>query len=1224
MASVLVDKNSWQKAADCLLQALLIGTAPRDDVDHVRLLGQCIMRADDRLVRGLGDYLVTAVDGSGRQLAAKLAALVLKDDSASMAAALACDLTTLRSTSLGARIFIPEKPKPQIQAAPPSPPTRGRSGSRQGKVSAFYTDRGFGFLVDDTTGSTWYFHASVVIDDDELLSSLQQGVVRQYVIFEGSSEVLSGRYPAAKLVRSTALNDESVVERPYRAPLPLRLAAVPKDKTPYSRAKRAEQLDRLDEAESLFREEIARKGIHFKSAIKDLSTLLNRRGQPELAIQLLEEHRTSFSSDELTSLEQLTTNFLLKARRFDDAAARLSRLARQETRPMQRLALLRQEAYCLFAAGQLDEALRKLDALVQTHPRDNATLLLAEKVRQAKAAGILPSEATRFAEEIAEGDETLASLAMALSSLARRHLDTCDLRGLDARTKESRDFSSQDFQQLERMLDGLKGRRPRERADYLLTLAALCELSPEAAGNRSLHQLLRRHFSALEEAFLVEGAHVDVVRCFAVESLALSPVKVVDERDAHQIEAAWVLLLGTYCSSNIEPSSLLKPEQGQRVPTILKALAKRPDDWRRFTQDARYYRLRAASAFVQLEPAIRSTGGLTAISNDVDPERARLREDDDAFATLALDAVSADRLRKAREALAQRVPHARFDLDRARLTDCVKLLGDAADYALERHFRERETRYLRLETDSDRLLQEIERFPTHLSIERLAPALRSMRELWKLDFARTETAKPSLELRNVLDSDFYVVSDGAVALRLLLTSHDESTAPVEAIDLLATRGELCHSPEPLHGGQSREFELFVRPTEAQVRDGAFTVDVTVQYRTRSGAMDHSAPQPLAVRLGSGAFTEIPNAYSRYSGGSPVEDERMFFGRTDLVERIRTHLCKGEPGQCFVLYGQKRSGKSSVLKRVEQRLSPDVVFAALSAGTLSPSNLWGSFARLLVQEIAYCLEDRSLVKPDHWPSSQEVDARPIELVRDLMRFLRKSGYRVVIAVDEFTYVYEAAPSDAEAFMRGWKALLEAKAFSALLVGQDTMPRFKQAFPNEFGVTHDERISYLSEEEAARMASEPISLDGASRYRGQALSKLIGLTAGSPFFLQIACDRLVRHLNARRASFITEADIDQVAGSLSHGADALPPEKFDALVTAAGERVATIPKETLWQIVARVASESLHSGWCYRTALAELPRNKEAIKDLVDREILATEGERVRLRVGLFSTWLRANQ
>ena len=707
----------------------------------------------------------------------------------------------------------------------------------------------------------------------------------------------------------------------------------------------------------------------------------------------------------------------------------------------------------------------------------------------------------------------------------------------------------------------------------------------------------------------------------------LCPIRLEMGREAQtSFEAAWVLLLGTYLSNTVEPSELLQPDTGKRLPNILNLLTARPDDWRRFVNDAAFYQIRAPSAYNHFTSLCEAYPDLKLTQQYQSTERLRLREIENALKCVSSDALSADGLRRAKEAVARQMVVARFELDRKRLADLVKLLGDASDYALERHFRERETKFLRLEADISRHIEELQRHPTHLSIERLLPILVSLLDLLKADFSRAETAKPSLELRNVLDSDFYVVNDGTVALRLLLVSKDESSPPIEAIGLVLEHGhgDPCHSPDPLHGGQTREIELAIKPSENQIDDGAFSVQVAVEYRNRKGNTEKSQSFSLAVRLGEQSFAEIPNPYGRYSGGSPVEDEEMFFGRVALIDRVVRYLSSGSMGQCFVLYGQKRSGKSSVLKQVEKRLGKSVLFAPMSAGTFSPGNLWGSFARLLLQELTFRLEDAGVDIPENWPSRSDVNASPLETIRDVARGLTKRGYQVVVAIDEFTYIFENVHGDMEMFMRGWKALLEARTFNALLVGQDTMPRFKQTFPNEFGVTHDERITYLDEEEAAVLASKPILLDGASRYRGQALHRLFDLTAGSPFFLQIACDRLVRHLNSRKAAFVTEADIDQVARTLTVGGEALPPERFDALVTAAGEKVATVPRDDLWRVLARVARESLHSGWCYRDVLTELPRSLEALKDLIDREILAVEGERVSIRVGLFAAWLRANQ
>jgi hypothetical protein len=204
------------------------------------------------------------------------------------------------------------------------------------------------------------------------------------------------------------------------------------------------------------------------------------------------------------------------------------------------------------------------------------------------------------------------------------------------------------------------------------------------------------------------------------------------------------------------------------------------------------------------------------------------------------------------------------------------------------------------------------------------------------------------------------------------------------------------------------------------------------------------------------------------------------------------------------------------------------------------------------------------------------------------------------------------------MRQWKSLLESRTFDAVLVGQDTMPRFKEAYPNEFGVTHDERISYLSAEEARALAENPIMMASESRYKGASLDRLISLTAGSAFYLQIFCDRLVQHLNRNRLAFITESVIGDVLGQLTIGPAALPMDKFDPLITAAGESVALAPKERYLALLTRVA---LNPSITSQEVDAE---DAELVRDLFAREVLERDASgRLRIRVGLFAEWLRAN-
>src|SRR5690348_17985593 len=72
----------------------------------------------------------------------------------------------------------------------------------------------------------------------------------------------------------------------------------------------------------------------------------------------------------------------------------------------------------------------------------------------------------------------------------------------------------------------------------------------------------------------------------------------------------------------------------------------------------------------------------------------------------------------------------------------------------------------------------------------------------------------------------------------------------------------------------------------------------------------------------------------------------------------------------------------------------------------------------------------------------------------------------------------------------------------------------AFPYTTLFRSDERISYLSGDEARALAEDPIMMGGESRSKGASLDRLISLTAGSPFYLQIFCDRLVQDRKSTR--------------------------------------------------------------------------------------------------------------
>jgi hypothetical protein len=484
---------------------------------------------------------------------------------------------------------------------------------------------------------------------------------------------------------------------------------------------------------------------------------------------------------------------------------------------------------------------------------------------------------------------------------------------------------------------------------------------------------------------------------------------------------------------------------------------------------------------------------------------------------------------------------------------------------------------------------------------------------------------------------FYVGDDQTFLLTVSI-GLPAGDAPVESVQLV-----LAHTPDlrthgqtgflqTLRPGETRELVQRLKVSDLALGVGEATLSLSLRFRRASGQFAESPARTVVAALEPARrFVSVANPYSRYSGGTPVEEQKMFFGRQELLERVYSDVTSGPLGQCFVLYGQKRSGKSSVLRQLAKRLRPPNLAIYLSLGTIDTAKAERSFVQACIDSLYERLVhdfDMTDIMEQHWPREFQVESSPIESfrrsVRASTRLLEaRKGWREVrpiFLIDEFTYVYEYIREGllTPAFMRQWKSLLESRTFDAVLVGQDTMPRFKEAYPNEFGVTHDERISYLSEEEARALAENPITMGSESRYKGASLDRLISLTAGSAFYLQIFCDRLVQHLNRNRLAFITESVVGDVLGQLTIGPAALPMDKFDPLITAAGESVALAPKERYLALLTRVA---LNPSITSQEVEAE---DAEVVRDLFAREVLDRDASgRLRIRVGLFAEWLRAN-
>ena len=276
---------------------------------------------------------------------------------------------------------------------------------------------------------------------------------------------------------------------------------------------------------------------------------------------------------------------------------------------------------------------------------------------------------------------------------------------------------------------------------------------------------------------------------------------------------------------------------------------------------------------------------------------------------------------------------------------------------------------------------------------------------------------------------------------------------------------------------------------------------------------------------SGEFQFIPNPYvvgTPLKSGSP-----LFFGRDDIVKFIQDNLTASHRNN-LVLIGQRRTGKTSLLKQLPARLGDDTLPVYLDGQTLGLDPGMSNFFLNLATEIAFALEDRGFdIENPELASFQASPANTFEhsflpQVRQLI------GMRhLLIMFDEFEELETAVKrGNLEPSVFGFlRHLIQHEPdLSVIFCGTHRLEQLAADYWSVlFNISLYQHIAFLQKEEALRLIQEPVSSYG-MRYDDLALDKIWRVTAGHPYFLQLLCHSLVNHHNKSTRNYVTIADVN----------------------------------------------------------------------------------------------------
>ena len=267
----------------------------------------------------------------------------------------------------------------------------------------------------------------------------------------------------------------------------------------------------------------------------------------------------------------------------------------------------------------------------------------------------------------------------------------------------------------------------------------------------------------------------------------------------------------------------------------------------------------------------------------------------------------------------------------------------------------------------------------------------------------------------------------------------------------------------------------------------------------------------------------------YIAGAPVTESSMFFGREEVFGWIERSLAGKYVDHILVLHGQRRVGKTSVLKQIPNFLGDQYiqVFFDLQGRTNTTLDrfLWWvarEIARTLTREHGF-----EVPRPDRKAFSEDTES----LIDDFLPALQpKLGEKILLLTfDEFDTlaredIQETLAKPLIAYLRRLMDLDGLNFIFSIGSSGNKLENMQASYTDFFKAALYRKISFLDKKNCQRLITKPV--EEVIEYGRRAVSRIYEITAGHPYFTQLMCHELFSLCQKTGERKITDDDVKSV--------------------------------------------------------------------------------------------------
>ncbi|HEY0404520.1 MAG TPA: TGS domain-containing protein [Pyrinomonadaceae bacterium] len=291
-----------------------------------------------------------------------------------------------------------------------------------------------------------------------------------------------------------------------------------------------------------------------------------------------------------------------------------------------------------------------------------------------------------------------------------------------------------------------------------------------------------------------------------------------------------------------------------------------------------------------------------------------------------------------------------------------------------------------------------------------------------------------------------------------------------------------------------------------------------------------------------SFASIPSAQPRFSVASTfhnpytaeeVYQRGMFYDREEPLRDLLAWLHEPLPTSVMILHGQRRVGKTSLVKYLiyehlpQYRLIQPIFVDLQGLDEFEPRNITNYIVNKVYASIDQSIPPRLAdEETGHW------------LNRALGEAL-KHHPRLLIVIDEFNVLIElehAQKLNTVIYNNIRSVMNEQRSINWLLVVQDTHfldPEMWLGAGMLFQRVHKLQVKHLDNSWARKLILEPARKCGITPQDENLLTKeMIRLTAGSPYLIHLLCREMVEKARREGKATITIEDLNVAADLVTH--------------------------------------------------------------------------------------------